>query len=392
MRPLKISVLVGLAAVVATIVWFPGSEPRIAATDRPLDATEAEEASIAGYGEIRIYRDARIAAGDVRDWTPTTEPDGLDVLMISGGGAGGAFSVGVLAAWSASGTRPQFDVVTGVSTGALIAPFAFLGSDSDKTLVHLFTSGVADDLVATKFPVGLIGSSLLRSTPLRQMVEDSITPAILRRVADQHRKGRRLLVLTTNLDTQRAVVWNMGAIANSGRPNALRLFQDVLIASASIPGIYPAVMIEAESAGRRFQEIHSDGGSTSQVLILPQAILASANPLVPSKRQSVAFHVIVNNALIPEFATTQNRTLSVIARAYSILLKSQTQSELTILYNYAKLTGARFHLATIDAQVPYSMLDPFNTSYMQAVYNLGYAGLLAGNLWKDRPVFADRRL
>ncbi|TIL59484.1 MAG: alpha/beta hydrolase, partial [Mesorhizobium sp.] len=111
-----------------------------------------------------------------------------------------------------------------------------------------------------------------------------------------------------------------------------------------------------------------------------------------SKRQSVAFHVIVNNALIPEFATTQNRTLSVIARAYSILLKSQTQSELTILYNYAKLTGARFHLATIDAQVPYSMLDPFNTSYMQAVYNLGYAGLLAGNLWKDRPVFADRRL
>ncbi|TIL34798.1 MAG: alpha/beta hydrolase [Mesorhizobium sp.] len=370
----------------------PGSEPRIAATDRPLDATEAEEASIAGYGEIRIYRDARIAAGDVRDWTPTTEPDGLDVLMISGGGAGGAFSVGVLAAWSASGTRPQFDVVTGVSTGALIAPFAFLGSDSDKTLVHLFTSGVADDLVATKFPVGLIGSSLLRSTPLRQMVEDSITPAILRRVADQHRKGRRLLVLTTNLDTQRAVVWNMGAIANSGRPNALRLFQDVLIASASIPGIYPAVMIEAESAGRRFQEIHSDGGSTSQVLILPQAILASANPLVPSKRQSVAFHVIVNNALIPEFATTQNRTLSVIARAYSILLKSQTQSELTILYNYAKLTGARFHLATIDAQVPYSMLDPFNTSYMQAVYNLGYAGLLAGNLWKDRPVFADRRL
>ncbi|WP_354492196.1 patatin-like phospholipase family protein [Mesorhizobium robiniae] len=374
------------------MVWFPGSEPRIAATDRPLDATEAEEASIAGYGEIRIYRDARITAGDVRDWTPTTEPDGLDVLMISGGGAGGAFSVGVLAAWSASGTRPQFDVVTGVSTGALIAPFAFLGSDSDKTLVHLFTSGVADDLVATKFPVGLIGSSLLRSTPLRRMVEDTITPAILRRVADQHRKGRRLLVLTTNLDTQRAVVWNMGAIANSGRPNALRLFQDVLIASASIPGIYPAVMIEAESGGRRFQEIHSDGGSTSQVLILPQAILASTNPLVPSKRQSVAFHVIVNNALIPEFATTQNRTLSVIARAYSILLKSQIQSELTILYNYAKLTGARFHLATIGAQVPYSMLDPFNTSYMQAVYNLGYAGLLAGNLWKDRPVFADRRL
>ncbi|CAH2398588.1 Alpha/beta hydrolase [Mesorhizobium ventifaucium] len=392
MRSVKISVLVGLAAVVATVVWFQGCDPRIAEMDRPLDATEAEKAAIAGYGEIRIYRDARVAAGDVRDWSPATEPDGLDVLMISGGGAGGAFSVGVLSAWSAAGTRPQFDVVTGVSTGALIAPFAFLGSAHDDTLVHLFTSGVADDLVATKFPVGLIGSSLLRSTPMRRIVEDFITPAILQQVAAQHREGRRLLVLTTNLDTQRAVVWNMGAIANSGRPDALKLFQDIVIASASIPGVYPAVMIEAKSGGRRFQEMHSDGGSTSQVLILPQAILASTNPLVLGKRQTVDFHVIVNNALIPEFATTQNRTLAVIARAYSILLKSQTQSELAILYNYAKLTGARFHLATIDAQVPYSMLDPFNASYMQAVYDLGYAGFLAGNLWKDHPVFADRRL
>lgn len=390
LRSLKISVFVGLAAVVATVVWLQGCDPRLAEMDRSLDATAAEKASIAGYGEIRIYRDARIAAGDVRDWSPTTEPDGLDILMISGGGAGGAFSVGVLSAWSAAGTRPQFDVVTGVSTGALIAPFAFLGPAYDDTLVHLFTSGVAGDLVATKFPVGLIGSSLLRSTPMRRMVEDFITQAVLQQVAAQHRNGRRLLVLTTNLDTQRAVVWNMGAIAASGRGDALKLFQDVLIASASIPGVYPTVMIEAESGGHHFQEMHSDGGSTSQVLILPQAILASTNPLAPGRRQTVDFHVIVNNALFPEFATTRNKTLSVIARAYSILLKSQTQSELAILYNYAKLSGARFHLATIGAQVPYSMLDPFNASYMRAVYDLGYAGLAAGTLWKDRPVFADR--
>ncbi|TPI25049.1 alpha/beta hydrolase [Mesorhizobium sp. B3-2-1] len=334
-----------------------------------------------------MYRDALIGSGDVRDWTPETEPNGLDVLMISGGGAGGAFSVGVLSAWSAAGTRPQFDVVTGVSTGALIAPFAFLGSAYDETLVHLTTSGVAEDLIATKFPVGLIGSSLLRSAPLRWMVERFITPAVLQQIAAQHRGGRRLFVLTTNLDTQRAVLWNIGAIANSGRPAALKLVQDVLIASASIPGVYPAVMIETESGGRRFQEMHSDGGSSSQFLILPQAILRSTNHLVPNKQQDVDFYVIVNNALMPEFATTPNRTLSVMARAYSILLKSQTQSELTILYDYTRQTGARFHLATIDVQVPYSMLNPFNTSYMQTVYDLGYTGTVAGNLWKDRPVF-----
>ena len=350
---------------------------------------EAEKATIVGYGDIRTYRDARLdeAPKNISDWAPATKSDGLDFLMISGGGAGGAFSVGVLSAWSAAKTRPQFDVVTGVSTGALIAPYAFLGPSYDDTLVHLYTSGIAKELVATKGPAGLFGSSLLRSTPLRRMVERFITSAVLHEIAAEHRKGRRLLVLTTNLDTQRAVVWNVGAIANSGRPDALKLFQDVLTASASIPGVYPAVMIKAESGGRLFQEMHSDGGSASQVSMLPQALLTSANPLVPTKRQSVNFYVIVNNALMPEFATTQNKTLSVIARAYSIFLKSQTQSELTALYNYAKRTAAHFHLAAIDAQVPYSMLDPFNTDYMRTVYDLGYAGVVAGTLWRDRPVF-----
>ena len=404
MRLLKVLVRVGLAGLVAILAWISAwqwlvvGRLEVAADDvwivanfkdRPHNAGEADQAAIAGYGEIRIHRDARPheAPKHVLDWAPATRPNGLDFLMISGGGSGGAFSVGVLSAWSAAKTRPSFDVVTGVSTGALIAPFAFLGSAYDNTLVHLFTSGIAEDLVASRGPVGLFGSSFLGSAPMRRMVERFITPAVQQQVAAEHRKGRRLFVLTTNLDTQRAVVWNMGAIANSGQPDALKLFQDVLIASASIPGVYPAVMIEAESGGRHFEEMHSDGGSSSQVLMLPHSILTSANRLVPNERQSVNFYVIVNNALMPEFATTQNKTLSVIARAYLILLKSQTQSELTTLYNYARLTGARFHLATIDVQVPYSLLDPFNANYMRTLYDLGYAEVIAGNAWKEHPVF-----
>jgi hypothetical protein len=380
-------VLVGVAAMItfaAADAWLPSNFE-----DRARDAKEADKASIPGYGEIRTYRDALLdeVPNDVRNWAPTVSPDGLDFLMISGGGSGGAFSVGVLSAWSDIGTRPQFDVVTGVSTGALISPFAFLGSNYDRTLIHLFTSGVAEHLADTKFPLGLIGSSLLKSRPLRRLIEGVVTPDVLKQIAVEHRKGRRLLVLTTNLDTQRAVVWNMGAIANSSRSDALKLFRDILVASASIPGVYPAVMIEAESEGRRIQEMHSDGGSASQVLMLPQAILAGTDRLVPFEEQKVDFYVIVNNALIPEFGATRNRTLSAIARAYSILLKSQTKSELTILYDYARLTDAGFHLATIDVQIPYSMRDPFNASYMRAVYDLGYAGVVAGDLWKTRPVF-----
>ncbi|TCU07574.1 patatin-like phospholipase family protein [Rhizobium sullae] len=356
--------------------------------DRAVSAKEAENASVAGYGEIRSYLDVRPdeAPRNTLDWAPATKRNRLDALMISGGGAGGAFSVGVLSAWSAKKSRPQFDVVTGVSTGALIAPFAFLGSAYDDTLIHLYTSGIAEDLVRSKRAGGLFGQSLLRADPLRRMIERSITPAILQQVAAEHRKGRRLLILTTNLDTQRAVVWNMGVIANSGRPDALRLFQDVMVASSSIPGVYPAVMIEVESQGRHFKEMHSDGGSASPVLTIPQFLLTSSTRLA-AKRQSVDFYVITNNALMPEYVITPDKTLSVITRAYSIFVKSQTQSALTALYNYSKLTNARFHLASIDVQVPYSMRDPFNTNYMRAVFNLGYAELSAGTLWRNRPVF-----
>ena len=182
------------------------------APERALDALEAEKASIAGYGEIRAYRysprNEELARH--RDWMVKTRSDTKNILMISGGGGSGAFGVGVLAGWTETNARPGFDVVTGVSTGALIAPYAFLGSAYDKTLVHLFTSGIAQELVAINGPFGVFGSSLLKPGPLKRHVERFITPNVLNQIAAEHRNGRRLLVLTTNLDTQRGVIWNMG--------------------------------------------------------------------------------------------------------------------------------------------------------------------------------------
>lgn len=356
--------------------------------ERALDAREADNASIAGYGEIRAYRYSprNEVLARHRDWIAKTQPDDKNILMISGGGAGGAFGVGVLAGWSTTNTRPRFDVVTGVSTGALIAPYAFLGPAYDKTLVHLFTSGVAQELVAINGPFGVLGSSLLKAEPLRKHVERSITPTILNQIAAEHRTGRRLLVLTTNLDTQRGVIWNMGAIAASGNPDALKLFRDVIVASASVPGVFPPVMIQATSNGRQFQELHSDGGSTSQILTPP---LLVENALFSKTRvpQEINLYVIVNNALIPEFNVTPNRTVPSLGRAYATFLKSQAQSELTALYNHARRTGANFNLASIDVQIPYSMLNPLDRNYMQAVYRLGYEQTTSGALWKDTPIF-----
>jgi predicted acylesterase/phospholipase RssA len=356
--------------------------------ERAFDAREADNALIAGYGEIRAYRYSprNEALARHRDWMVKTRSDSKNILMLSGGGGSGAFGVGVLAGWTATNTRPRFDLVTGVSTGALIAPYAFLGPAYDKTLVHLFTSGVAEELVAINGPFGVLGSSLLNPGPLKRHVERSITPDVLNQIAAEHRNGRRLLVLTTNLDAQRGVIWNMGAIAASGNPDALKLFRDVIVASASVPGVFPPVMIQATSNARQFQEFHSDGGSTSQILTPPLLVenaLFSERPV----QQKVNLYVIVNNALIPEFDVTPNRTVSSLGRAYSTFLKSHAQSELTALYNHARRTGANFHVASIEVQLPYSMLHPLDRTYMDAVYRLGYEQTTSGALWKDTPVF-----
>ncbi|MGV1843751.1 MULTISPECIES: patatin-like phospholipase family protein [unclassified Rhizobium] len=351
---------------------------------------DAVQAQVAGFNNIRTYLDASpTELAGVKGWEPPATAKKLDYLVISGGGSGGAFSVGVLDAWTKLGTRPKFDIVSGVSTGALIAPFAFLGSSYDPPLVKLYTSGVASDLVDRRWlPNAILGKSLLKQEPLRRMVEEYITADVMRAVATEHKAGRRLLVLTSNLDSQRPVVWNMGAIAASGQPDALKLFQDVLIASASVPGVYPAVMIKTHVGNRSFQEMHSDGGSASQVLTIPDAVLAEADGHPPKKPRDFNVYVLINNALMPEFSNTADSTLPVMARAYAMLIKSQTRASVMAFYEYAMRTGINFHLASIDRQYAYSMSDPFNATYMRSIFELGSSEMLAGKLWKQKPIFS----
>lgn len=352
-------------------------------------ASEAAVAEVDGFDNIRAYADAPEGSiGDETQWLPRTTDKNLNVLCVSGGGSGGAFTVGVLSAWSNQHTRPVFDVVTGVSTGALIAPYAFLGRAYDKALADLYTGGQARELVDMRWMgTGLLGTSILKGERLRQMVSDYITSDILQKIAAEHRRGRRLFVLTTNLDSQRGVVWNMGAIANSGRPDALGLFRDVLIASASIPGVFPAVTIKSKSGSRQIEELHSDGGSSMQFFGLPDAVLASPGRQAPLNKRNPDIYVIVNNALMPEFAETKNSTISVAGRSYATMVKSQTKQALLALYNHSQRTGSRLRIAWIDKQIPYSMLDPFNTNYMRAVYADGYNQAMVGTVWKNAPIF-----
>lgn len=356
----------------------------------PYQAGAAATADIEGFDAIRTYADSTGSLPRARAWLPASQRRRMNYLVLSGGGAGGAFSVGALKAWSDKGGRPQFDIVSGVSTGALIAPFAFLGPAYDETLVELYTSGLAEKLIDVGFlPAGLLGASLLKQEPFRELVERYLTRDIMANIAAEHRKGRRLLVLTSNLDSQRAVIWNLGAIADSDGPDALKLFRDIVMASASLPGLYPAVLIKARAGKQVVEEMHSDGGSASQILTIPEGWIANADKEQWPSRARLNMYILVNNALMPEFAMTANNTFIVMARASSSLIKAQTRTALLATYAYAKKTGIRFRMASIDKEVPYEMINPFGTSYMRAVYKLGYDGMMGGSFWKDRPSFSD---
>ncbi|MCK1636310.1 patatin-like phospholipase family protein [Bradyrhizobium sp. 157] len=300
-------------------------------------------------------------------------------LALSGGGADGAYGVGVLNGWTAAGTRPTFSVVSGVSTGGLIAPFAFLGSQYDGTLSEVYTSGIAESLLADPSIIRvLFGSGLFGNTRLRELVARYVGPEILAAVARENAKGRKLLVVTTDLDTQRTVVWDMGKIAAIGSPEALRLFRDVMAASASIPLVFPPILIEAEGQGRRFEEMHVDGGVTAPVLTLPDALLLQGR-LPGNSRMNI--YILVNKKLERTFELVSNSTIDVASRSLSSITQSQTRSVIFSTYDFAKRNRWGFHLSYIERDYPASPSEGFDTAYMRALYWYGYEKAASGRAW-----------
>ena len=191
----------------------------------------------------------------------------VNVLALSGGGANGAFGAGLLNGWTAAGTRPVFKLVTGISTGALIAPFAFLGSDYDSTLREFYTTISTKDIYNERSYLAILfdPSSMVDTTPLQTILAKQVNEQVLAEVAQAHQRGRRLFIGTTNMEAGKLVIWDMGAIATSGKPGALELFRKVMLASASIPVAFPAVYIPVVADGKRYEEMHVDGGTATQV-------------------------------------------------------------------------------------------------------------------------------
>ena len=309
----------------------------------------------------------------------------ISYLAISGGGSDGAYGAGVLVGWSAQGSRPEFDIVTGISTGALTAPFAFLGSAYDDKLRDIYTRYDTKQLLSPQFLSGLLGgSALVDDSKLAQLVARYVDRSMLDAIAREHLRGRRLLIGTTNLDAQRAVTWNMGALAQVKGQKALNLFRRILLASASIPGLFPPVMVEVEADGNTFQEMHVDGGTTNQVFFLPSQLMSASfkERLKSGPRREL--YIIRNGKLVPEFEPVKSTTLSIASRSISTLIKTQGMGDLNRLYNDAQKTKMGYHLAVIPPHFNKVSEEPFDPVYMKALFELGYAQAINGYPWGDQ--------
>lgn len=309
-------------------------------------------------------------------------------LALSGGGADGAYGAGVLNGWTEAGTRPSFSIVSGVSTGALIAPFAFLGPGHDATLRHFYTSGVAESLLDAPSPFNAIfGAGLFGNKRLRELVANYIDAEFVTAVAAEYAKGRMLFIVTTNLDSQRTAIWDMGRIASLRTPEALNLFRDVVAASASLPVVFPPMLVTAETNGRVFQEMHVDGGVTAPVLTLPEAFLLRDAKLakIGDKAGDLQLYILINNKVEPEFQLVANSTVEIAARSSSTMVKTQTRSILFSTYDFSRRNRYGFNLTYIEGRIPAAASSGFDTTYMRGLFQYGYDRARSGRAWSKSP-------
>jgi len=329
----------------------------------PFTAADEVAAVIPGMPNARFWADS------VADFTAALPPQPGPWLALSSGGADGAFGAGLLKGLSESGHRPDYAVVTGVSTGALMAPFIFAGPHYDDALRAAYTKITAADV----FEVGSTGESFVDSWPLKDLIAKQITPALLADIAAGHRSGRRLFVVTTDLDAERSVVWNMGAIAahaadKDGGDAALNLFRSVLLASSAIPGGFPPVLIDVEANGKKFQEMHVDGGVGGQFFVAPAAVMAATSDY---RLPATALYVVINTGLQPGLQIVTRSTPSILTATVGAAVKVDTRLMIDRAYLAAKRSGIDFNIASIPADFNAPSRGPFDPDYMTALFQLG---------------------
>ena len=307
-------------------------------------------------------------------------------LAISGGGSNGAFGAGLLIGWTATGERPEFSMVTGVSTGALTAPFAFLGPDYDDQMKEVYTTTTTKDIATKRNPMdAAFGDSMTDTAPLRKLIAKYIDADMIDAIAREHKRGRRLFVGTVNLDAGRSVIWSVGAIASSDYPDKVELIHELLRASAAIPVAFPPVFISVEAEGKQYDEMHVDGGTGSQVFVYPAAAdwrMITRKLKVHGKPQ---VYVIRNSFLDPDYQGMKRSVFPIATRTIDSLIRTQGVGDLYQIYALCQRDGNDFKLAYIPSDFTDKPTEGFDPVYMRKLLDHGYQMALEGYPWENAP-------
>ena len=338
---------------------------------------------------LHALADERI--GEIRQAHPGQSLRGKSVdinyLSLSGGGGDGAYGAGVLVGWTASGHRPKFDVVTGISTGALIAPMAFLGPAYDERLKEAFTTVSTADIQRGENVLAVVGAgdSLTGAGGLESLIARFLTPNMIEEIAAEHRKGRALLIGTTDLDAQRPIIWDIGAIAESGRPDSIDLVRTIIRASASIPGEFPPVKIAVDADGRPYNELHVDGGVTRQVFLYPPGYDPKVVDAAIGWHANRRAYIIRNARITPEYELTKEQLLPIANRSIGTLIKTQGVGDLYRIYLESETDRFDYNLTYIPSDFTARSTSFLDKEYMGQLFELGYQEGKAGVHWYKRP-------
>lgn len=364
-RTTGVALLLLLAAGCVTPRAFP--PPAIPAEARLIGVDGANEPG----GDV-------VPASVAYDATPMPSP--REVLVLTGGGMYGAYSAGVLKGWTSSGSRPSFDVVTGVSTGALVSVYAFLGPEWDGRLEQAYTTIRANDVYIRRYLVtAVLRDALADSTPLKRRIEREITPELLELVGAAHREGRRLYVGTTNLDSKEFVVWDMGAIAAGPNPDKLRLFREVILASCSVPGLLPPVPIDVEIEGKKHTELHVDGGVTASAFLRPEML----GPAEDTGKERPRVHVVVAGRLRTPAVPVKRTLLNLSGESLKAAFQARWEGDLLRLSVACRDHDAEIRVAAVpDGSRVDEDAMAFDTRAMRMLFEQGVAAAEDGSAWR----------
>ena len=310
-------------------------------------------------------------------------------LTLSGGGSRGAYGAGVLSGWTERGDRPQFDVVTGISTGALMATHAFLGSDFDAELA-LYKNLTNDDVFQERGTIATLRSTAaLDTAPLREKLASVISEETLDLVAAEYHEGRRLFIGTTNLDANLFTIWDMGAIADSDRPDRFERYIDVIMASAAFPVAFPPVYIEVQGETGTYTQMHGDGGVRETAFFfdfieeIERAADAAGLSITDFKQE---LYLLNNGPIatlgIKTYRPTEGNLLAVADATITSLLAKVTQGSVYRLWVLAMVDGADFHFSFVPSDYEFTTGSlTFDPDEQTALYELGYRQALDGSAW-----------